>query len=175
MTVNMWNNPRTRKSPPALFIIALPVTLLLIGFPVYVATQTMSWNGNFPAINLANITSRSSVVEGNSTATLTLTGDAEISADNTIAAQLTESGGDTLVTEYKLTFDGNGSSDTGGDEVGYTSYESFLTTAAYVTHVPTDDEVDVTLYVRASNDPNNVADAGSYTATQTLTASWVGP
>jgi hypothetical protein len=171
----MFKNPRTRKSPPAPFIIALPVTLLLIGFPVYVATQTMSWNSNFPAINLAHITSRSSVVEGSSTATLTLTGDAEISADNTIAARLTESGGDTLVTEYKLAFDGNGSSDTGGLEVGYTSYDSFLTTAAYITHVVLDDEVNVTLFVRASNDPNNVANAGSYAATQTLTASWIGP
>lgn len=143
--------------------------------PVYVVTQTMTWNGNFPAVNLGSLTSRSSMPEGSSTATLTMTGDVEITADNSTASRLSEAGGDTLITEYKLVFDGDGVSNTGGPTVSYASYNSFLISPVSVTHVDADDEVDVTLYVRAYNDPDNVADAGSYAATQTLTASWVGP
>jgi hypothetical protein len=84
-------------------------------------------------------------------------------------------GGDTLVTEYKLTFDGDGSSATGASTVDYTSYESFLNPAVSVTHVGGDDAVIVTLYVRAGNYLGDLANSGSYSATQTLTASWVGP
>ena len=81
----------------------------------------------------------------------------------------------TLVTEYRLTFDGDGSSATGGSTVDWTSYDSFLSPAAGITYIADDNDVEVTLYVRASNQANQLADAGTYTATQTLTAHWVGP
>ncbi len=124
---------------------------------------------------LSNITTRGAVSTGNATARLLLNGDAELSADNTTTAQLSGPGGDTLITKYRLTFDGNGLGATGAGEVGYASYESFLNTPVLITHVGGDDDVQVTLYARAEHDAGNVANAGAYSATQTLTVSWVGP
>ena len=56
--------------------------------------------------------------------------------------------------------------------VSYTLYSSFLSSASVITHVSGDGAVVVTLSARATNDSGNVADAGNYSATQTLTASW---
>ena len=135
----------------------------------------MYWSGNFAPITLENIGNRDQVRQGSSQITLFTSGDAEISADNSGAAKLTESGGDSLCTEYKLDFDGDGGSKTGGSMVDYTSYDSFLSSPATVTHIPDDNDVQVTLYVRASNYTGQLADAGEYTATQTLTVHWSGP
>jgi len=44
-----------------------------------------------------------------------------------------------------------------------------------VTHIPDDNDVQVTLYVRASNYTDQLADADDYSATQTLTVYWSGP
>jgi hypothetical protein len=135
----------------------------------------MYWSGDFNDITVSeHITERDDVVSGSSTTTLYTSGDAEISADNGATAQLSL-GGRTLVTEYKLTFDGDGSSATGGSTVDWTSYDSFLSPAASITYISDDNDVEVTLYVRASNYAGQLADAGTYTATQTLTAHWVGP
>jgi hypothetical protein len=156
------------KHTIAPLIVTLVCTGLLLGDPF------MYWDSNFGPIALANITSKSQVCEGSSSTSLCTNGDAEISADNSVATQLS-CGTDTLVTEYKLTFDGDGSSATGSTDTDYEAYDQFLTTAASVTHIPGDDEVLVTLHVRASNYANDVADAGSYTAIQTLTVYWCGP
>ncbi len=134
----------------------------------------MYWESDFEAIVLGNITTQSASESGSSNVTLFTSGNAEISADNTATAQLSY-GTDTLVTEYKLEFDGDGSAATGGSTVDWTTYDSFLATLAAVTYVPDDNDVVVTLHVRASNYADDVADAGTYTATQTLTVSWVGP
>jgi hypothetical protein len=98
----------------------------------------------------------------------------EISADHSTEAQLS-SAGDTLVTEYRLTFDGDGSSKTGRTDTDYKTYDIFLTPAADVTYVADDNDVVVTLHVKASNYANDLANAGTYTAKQTLTVHWVGP
>lgn len=135
----------------------------------------MYWGSNFEPITLANITTQDGVSEGDARVKLFTSGDAEISADNTDAARLTGPGGDSLFTEYKLRFDGNGVSKTGGSQVRFTSYDSFLSSPASVMHVPGDDDVRVTLSVKASNYANQLANAGTYTATQTLTVHWVGP
>ena len=135
----------------------------------------MYWSGDFNDITVTeHITTQNSVVSGSSTTTLYTSDDAEISADNSATAQLSL-GSCTLVTEYRLTFDGDGSSATGSSTVDWTSYDSFLSPAAGITHISDDNDVEVTLYVRASNQANQLADAGTYTATQTLTAHWVGP
>ena len=135
----------------------------------------MYWESNFGPITLANIATQNGVSEGESQVKLFTSGDAEISADNTDAARLTGPGDDSLYTEYKLKFDGNGTSKTGGSTVSFTSYDSFLVTPAYVTHIPDDNDVKVTLSVKASNYTGQLANAGTYTATQTLTVHWVGP
>lgn len=135
----------------------------------------MRWQGFFGGITLQDIQTRDQVSTGSSSITLVTTGDAEISAENGEDARLTEPEGDSLYTEYKLEFDGDGASSTGGTTVNFTSYDSFLTSPAQVTHVLDDDQVTVTLSVRASNYANQLANAGTYSATQTLTAAWVGP
>jgi len=150
----------------ALILISLWTELLIGSF--------MDWDSNFGPIALPNIASREQISEGSSSANLSIDGNVEISADNSAAAQLS-SAGDTLVTEYKLTFDGTGSGTTGGAGTNYETYDTFLTTAAPVTHVIGDDDVEVTLHVKASNYANSPADAGTYTAAQTLTVHWVGP
>ena len=108
-----------------------------------------------------------------------------ISANNTASgpAELTD-GTDILVTKYKISTDGDGDPATGatGTAVSnsnsdvWTEYDSFLATALQLTHFNTDGSVELTLEVEASNDPTGhkeVADSGDYTATQTITATWV--
>jgi len=148
--------------------------LVLALIPMHVYAAYMYWDAEFTDITLTAISSQSQVSEDSSTVTLFMDGDAEISADNSTASRLSL-GTDSLVTEYKLSFDGNGASATGGSNTTYESYDSFLTTASTVTYVAVDDNVDVTLYVRVTNNLNDVADSGVYNATQTLTVTWVGP
>jgi len=162
------------KLTPA-YILAVLI-LISVWTELLVGESFMKWDSGFDPIALSNITSQNQVSEGSSSATLLLNGDVEISADNSSAAQLS-SGGDTLVTQYKLQFDGNGSTATGGTDTNYQTYDEFLNPAVQVTYVtdPNDNDVVVTLHVRASNYSNDLADAGEYTATQTLTVHWVGP
>jgi hypothetical protein len=131
----------------------------------------MEWSADFPAIPLATMTTQAAAPTGTKSITLYTYGNANITADNTNASQLTKTT-DTLVTSYSLTYDGDGVTATGGSSVGYTVYSSFLTTASVIKHIPLDGAVVVTLSVKAENDAGNVADAGDYKATQTLTASW---
>jgi hypothetical protein len=107
--------------------------------------------------------------------TLYTNGDLTISADNSAASELSESNGDILVTEYQLSYDGDGLASTGGSTVTWTTYDAFLSTPSAVTHVAGDGTVLVTLECRASNATATLADAATYSATQTLTASWSGP
>jgi len=155
--------------------IVVVVIVALICFTQLSGQDFMYWEDDFEPIILDDLTARDGVSEGEAQVKLFTSGDAEISADNTDAAKLTEPGGDTLYTQYKLKFDGKGISKTGGSSVSFTSYDSFLSTPAYVTYVPDDDDVKVTLSVKASNYDGQLANAGTYTATQTLTVHWVGP
>jgi len=139
------------------------------------ADQTMYWGSNFSAVNLTALTGRAAEVTGSATAEIVLTGDLELSADISADARLTGPGGDVLTTEYGLTFDGDGQGTSGREEVPYTSYESFLQPAVRVRHAVGDDLVVVTLHVRCRMPAGSLANAGSYGAKQTLTATWVGP
>jgi hypothetical protein len=123
---------------------------------------------------LDEITSQTTVVFDDSTLTLYTNGDVDITADILSGLpELTGPDSDTLVTEYALSYDGNGSTTgTGGTAVPFTNFDTFLTGGSHVTHVPGDGAVDVTLSVRASNASGELANAGLYNATQTLTAAW---
>lgn len=154
--------------------IIAPVCLTLICSALLMGEDFMYWESDFDPIVMDNITMQDGESEGEAEVNLFMTGDVEISADNTGTAQLS-SGTDTLITEYKLKFDGDGTSQTGGSTVSFTSYDSFLITPAYVTYVPDDNDVNVKLSVKADNYIGQLANAGTYTATQTLTAHWVGP
>jgi len=132
----------------------------------------MEWAGNFSNISLTAISAQADAPEGSQVQTLYTNCNLEISADNTTTARLS-SATDALVTKYQLSYDGDGVTATGGTGVAtWTDYNTFLSTASAVTHVDTDGAVNVTLYVQASNPGGRVADAGAYSATQTLTASW---
>lgn len=157
-------------------LVHIFVVLILISLwtELLIGQSFMSWDSNFTSIVLPNITNKEQISEDSSSANLSINGDVEITADNSAAAQLS-SATDTLVTEYKLTFDGDGSGTTGGAGTNYEPYDSFLTTAAPVTYVLGDDDVQVTLHVKVSNYSNDLSDAGEYTATQILTVQWVGP
>ncbi|MCX5636293.1 MAG: hypothetical protein NTX52_01185 [Planctomycetota bacterium] len=156
-----------------LTLVHILVVLILISVwtELLVGESFMNWSSSFSNIDLPSLASQNQIREGISSATLSLNGDVEISADNSTAAQLS-SAGDTLVTEYKLTFDGGA---TGGTDTDYQTYNGFLTPAVRVTYVTDDNDVVVTLHVKASNYANDLANAGTYTATQTLTVHWVGP
>ena len=171
---------------PVLFLAALWLTssLVLAADPgddsatcdVTVTVNTvMEWSAaSYADIALAAITSTVDTPSGSRDFTLYTNCNCEISADNTTAAQLENNGAstDTLVTEYQLAYDGDGVSATGGTDVGtWTDYSTFLGTPSAVTHVDGDGVVTVTLSVQASS-PGQVRDAGNYSATQTLTASW---
>jgi len=135
---------------------------------------------NFSQITLENISNVSDVKEGSASITLLINGtdnNAVITADNSETARLTN-GTDTLVTEYKLTLDGDGTANTnksGGTSMSeYASYDSFLSDGLNIQRVASDDDISVTLYVRASNRAANASDSGTYSATQTLTIAWDG-
>jgi hypothetical protein len=159
-----------------LTLVHILVVLILISVwtELLVGESFMRWDSAFSSINLLSIANKNQTREGSSSATLSLNGDVEISADHSTAAQLS-SAGDTLVTEYRLTFDGNGSSKTGRLDTSYQTYDGFLNPAVRVTYVTDDNDVVVTLHVKAGNYANDLANAGEYKATQTLTVHWAGP
>ena len=133
--------------------------------------------GNFETIAIAAITNQADTPSASKALVLYTNCDLDITADDSNAAQLIErvTSNDTLVTEYKLDYDHESAgADTWGVERDWTGYATFLKDAAAsaVTHVSLDGAVLVTLSARASNDTGNVADAGNYTATQTLTATF---
>jgi hypothetical protein len=153
--------------------LALPGNVTATADVTCTVDNIMEWEGNFTALNLDHIIAQDTVVATFDTVTLYTNGDVHITADNSAFAELRNfTGGslDVLVTEYRLVYDADGG--TTGTEVPYTEYDEFLVTPSVVTHVSLDGAVEVALYVQASNRAGDVADAGDYAATQTLTASW---
>jgi len=144
----------------------------------------IEWEGaNFAAIDLdaqeAAISAKAHTPEGSAAYTLWTNCNVELGADNTGTSQLTD-GTDVLITKYKISTDGDGDPETGAAAGAvtasssdvYTVHNSFLSTALAITHFNTDGSAEVTLEVEASNEADEVADSGSYTATQTITATW---
>jgi hypothetical protein len=141
------------------------------------------------AQNNGHIIAQGTILEGSATTTLWTNCNVKLSADNLtdpnmalLTHQRTDTHGhhDALVTKYKITTDGDGDPYTGAtlgaigasSSTTWTDYDQFIATPLAITHVNTDGNVEVTLWVQASNDTDNVADAGLYTATQTITAAW---
>jgi hypothetical protein len=126
---------------------------------------------NFATIAIPNITAHGDTPDANQSLVLYTNCALNITADHSTAARLTKTT-DTLVTEYKLEYDGDGDPDTGGATVDWAEYDTFIPVGSLVTHYPLDGAVNVTLSARASNAAGTLADAGNYTATQTLTATF---
>jgi hypothetical protein len=152
--------------PPSNATAAVTVTVDVIG----------EWAGNFSTIALSTITAQGSTPTGSQTATLYTNGNVSITANNSgTTAQLKKitDPNQTLVTSYMLTDDGDGTTTTGGtNQTIYTGYATFLSSAYAITHVAGDGEDVITLHAKAANYTGEVADAGAYSATQTLTATW---
>jgi hypothetical protein len=125
----------------------------------------------FDTIAIANITAQGDTPSASKSLVLYTNCDLDITANHTAAARLTKTT-DTLVTEYKLEYDGDGNTNTGGATVDWTDYATFIPVGSAVTHKTLDGAVNVTLSARASNAAGTLADAGNYTATQTLTATF---
>ncbi|MFC1677930.1 hypothetical protein ACFL3G_12830 [Planctomycetota bacterium] len=144
-------------------------------------SPVMEWAGNFTAISLTAINAYSDTPEDNEAQTIYTNCNFNLDADQTAAAQLEVAAtSDTLITNYKLTEDGDGVATTGATDAdcttsgtgGYLLYSAFLDTVLPITHVDNDGAVVITLYVQATNPSGEMADQGSYTAIQTLTAVW---
>lgn len=136
----------------------------------------LEWAGNFTDIDIAEeLTEQNDEIVGSGTATLWTNGNVTITTVGGAPAQLTaDVGTDDLVTEYQMAYDGDGASATGGATVAYDDYTTFMVggNASAVTHFAGDGAVVLTLSVRASHDNNNVANAGVYSAIQTIVATW---
>jgi hypothetical protein len=145
----------------------------------------IEWEGaNFAALAPDNITAQASAPTASKVYTLWTNCNVALSADQTVASQLKHGAGgeaDTLVTKYKISTNGDGATETGATALAVTAsgsdnyviYSDFLETPLAITHVNTDGAVEITLFVEATNDTDNVADSGLYSATQTITATWV--
>lgn len=157
--------------------IIVCVCLTFVCSSVLMSEDFMYWESDFAPIVLADLTTQGQSENGSSNVTLFTSGDVEISADNSTTARLDGPTGDYLITRYRLDFDGDGVAETGTSDTAMTHYDQFLVPPVQITHVADDNDVVVTLRVRARprNAANDLADAGTYTATQTLTAYWVGP
>lgn len=143
----------------------------LLAIPIFVCAADYQ----FAPIDLdamdGAITSQTDVRQGSSnTIIISISGDAQITADNAETAQL-HSETDTLVTEYKLRYVYHNVDQT----TEYTGHDTFLLSPVNIRFIPGHSDISITLYVKASNNPDEVADSGTYTATQTLTVTWDGP
>jgi hypothetical protein len=161
-------------------IVLMTAAIILLPEIICALNEFEYQPANFNQITLANISSQSEVREGSFSITILINDtddNAVITADNSETARLTN-GTDTLVTEYKLTLDGDGTAHTnksgGTSMTEYAAYDSFLTGGLNIQRIAGDNDIVVTLSVRASNRPGNACDAGTYTATQTLTVAWDG-
>lgn len=141
--------------------------------------QIIEWesDADMTTIALAQINAQGDTPEGSSTYTLWINCDVSLTANNTASGPAELSSATTvLITKYKIAYDDTGG--TTGADTAYEDYSTFIDGAgSAVTHVDGDGAVEVTLWAQASNDSTGhkeVSDAGAYTATQTLTASWTG-
>ena len=178
----------------SLCVVCIAVIVVLSVKPVFAAepdssatcaisvtvSPVMEWAGNFAAgISLAAINAYTDTPTGSDNQTIYTNCNFNLDADQTATAQLS-SATDTLVTNYRMTEDGDAVATTGATDGqcttsgldSYVLYSSFLSTVLPITHVDTDGAVVITLYAQATNPAGEMADQGAYTATQTLTAVW---
>ena len=134
--------------------------------------NVVEWSeANFSDIDLGEITPKKKQGLGKAELQLYTNGNVEITADNDNDAELLL-GTSTLLTEYKLQYDGSGVNQSGGKTVPWTRYDKFLKKGSRIIHISDDGNVVIMLSVRASLKNPRPKQAGRYTATQTLTACW---
>lgn len=127
---------------------------------------------NFPDIELGELTEKNNQAADKTTLTLYTNGSVTITADNSNNAELSL-GPHTLLTRYKLKFDGAGVIQTGGKPTAWRPFDTFLKEPADIVHIPADGALEVILSVEASITEIRPENSGQYSATQTLTVCWV--
>ena len=142
----------------------------------------IEWATNFDAIVLAAFTAQLDTPENSDSTILYTNQNVTLSSEQGTDAELNTgtANDDTLTTKYKIGTDGDASVSTGADSDAVTAsnsdnwveYDSFLDTGLVITHYDEDGAVVVTLEVEASFAAGNVANKGTYTCTQTITATW---
>ncbi|MCX5633236.1 MAG: hypothetical protein NTW93_06155 [Phycisphaerae bacterium] len=173
-------------------IVSVVLALTFLSTVICDAEKAYKWQSNFPNIDLdaqsedAPIVEHADAPEGSATITLDIVDinvtEAVITADHTTNEPQLHCATDTLVTEYMLSFDGDGSSKSGptveavaaSGSNTYKTYDTFLSIPLVITYANNDNDIQVTLHVKASNNEDKVADSGNYEATQTLTVAWGG-
>ncbi len=125
----------------------------------------------FPDIALGKLTVQNKQATSRAMLTLYTNGDVTITANNKDTAELSFNT-NTLLTEYKLEYDGYGLSQSGGRTTDWCRAGSFLKKGSHIIHISGDGGVVVTLSVRASVEKIHSENSGRYTAFQTLTACW---
>lgn len=134
--------------------------------------EIVEWSElSFPEIDLGVLTARNKQATSDAALTLYTNGDVTIIADNSNSAELSF-GPHTLLTEYKLKFDGSGIEQTGGKPTEWCSFNTFLKEGASIVHIPTDGAVEIILSVKASIEKICPENSGQYNAIQTLTVCW---
>ncbi len=142
-----------------------------------VVSGALEWDDDFGdggTTSLTAMSTQAAAPEGSETAILYTNGAVTLTADNDTDSQLS-CATDQLVTKYKLATDGNAVAASGNatDVTTWTDYTTFLTGGGLVlTHVADDGNILVTLEVQATHPAAEMADAGTYTCTQTITATW---
>ncbi len=117
-------------------------------------SPVMEWAGNFATgISLTAINAYTDAPTGNDNQTIYTNCNFTIGADQTATAQLANAT-DTLITNYRMTEDGDAVASTGATDGqcttsgldSYALYSSFLTTVLPILHINTDGAVVITLY-----------------------------
>lgn len=135
-------------------------------------SEIVEWSqASFPEIDLGELTAQNKQAAGEAELTLYTNGDVTIIADNSNRAELSF-GPHTLLTEYKLRYDGSGINQTGGKPTEWCSFDTFLKGGIDIIHIPTDGAVEVILSVKASIEEIRPENSGRYDAIQTLTVCW---
>lgn len=104
---------------------------------------------SFPKIDLGSPTVKNKQAIGETILTLYTNGNVTIKADNSDTSELSF-GPYTLLTKYKLKYDGSGVEQTGGRPTAWHSFDTFLAEGTDIVHISTSGAVDVILSVRAS-------------------------
>ena len=130
--------------------------------------------GGLSSVKLIPEAPGGNVLMGSTSLMLLTNADVEIEARHVDDDPPAPKDGEALRTEYRLEYDGDGVTATGGPAVNWTEADSFLSVGSRCTHVRRDGNVKITLWVKVSRESGNVGDDVPYSATQRLFATPVG-
>jgi hypothetical protein len=154
------------------FVLALPPSDIATCKISCTVAGVAEWSEtHFSDIDLGELAADNKQVTGETALILYTNGDVIITADNSNAAELSF-GSHTLMTKYKLKYNGLGIKQTGNNSTIWYPFDTFLKEGTDILHTPTEGAVEVILSVEASVKEITPQNSGQYNAVQTLTACW---